>query len=54
MGTVTLEQAKADLDAVIARVGAGEVVVILLGGRPIARFVPPDWSDQASEPPRDN
>jgi prevent-host-death family protein len=38
--TVNIHQAKSTLSRLIARVEAGEEVVIARGGRPVARLVP--------------
>ena len=40
METVTVQAAKASLSQLLARVEAGEEVVLTRGGRPIARLVP--------------
>ena len=40
MTTVTIHQAKTQLSKLIAKVEAGEEVVILRGKRPIARLLP--------------
>ena len=39
--TISIEQAKAQLDSLIERSSAGEEVVITRDGRPVARVMPP-------------
>ena len=47
MSSITVEEAQADLSAVIASLQAGEAVIITDGGKPVARLTPEPQTVQA-------
>lgn len=51
MSSLTLQQAQADLPAVIADLQEGEVVIITDGGKPVARLTPEPQSSRKRRQP---
>jgi len=48
---IEIAEATADFDAVLARVAAGEEIVLARDGMPVARLVPETAAEPRAEPP---